>query len=160
MKQNQLGIIMIVSLMSLLSLTAISQGMTSDSPAGKWKTIDDVTGKEKSIVTIWEDNGKIFGKVETVIEHPGETPKKICDECPGDLKGQPIEGLRIMWDLQKDGDTWSGGQILDPKNGKVYKCKIWLEDKGKKLMVRGYIGFSLLGRSQEWIRLSETGNDK
>src|SRR5215471_11024198 len=75
-----------------------------------------------------------------------------CTRCDGELKGRPLIGLHILWDLSKDGDEWSGGKILDPDNGKVYKCYIALEHDGKKLKVRGFIGFSLLGRTQHWFR--------
>ena len=70
-----------------------------------------------------------------------------------DLKNKPETGLQIMWDLKKDGDQWSGGQILDPHNGKVYRCYISLEDGGKKLKVRGYIGFAMIGRTEYWQRM-------
>jgi uncharacterized protein (DUF2147 family) len=68
------------------------------------------------------------------------------------MKDRPVIGLRILWDLRKDGEQWSGGKVLDPNNGKVYKCFIVMEDGGKKLRVRGFIGFSLLGRTQYWLR--------
>ena len=79
-------------------------------------------------------------------------PDPQCDRCEGELKGKPLIGLRILWDLRKDGDEWSGGRILDPDNGKVYKCYVALEDNGEKLKVRGFIGFSLIGRTEYWLR--------
>ena len=124
-----------------------------NSPAGRWKTIDDETGKVKSIVAIREENGRLYGKIEKVLDSDQPGPNPLCLKCEGDLKNKPENGLQIMWDLKKDGNEWSGGQILDPHNGKVYRCYISLEDGGKKLKVRGYIGFALLGRTEYWVRM-------
>jgi len=124
------------------------------SPVGLWKTIDDATGKEKSLVRIWEENGKLYGKIESLFRAPGEDPNPLCDECPSESKGKPIIGLKIVWDLKKDKDSWVGGKIMDPKNGKIYKCKLSLNDDGSILLVRGFIGVSLIGRTQEWLRIN------
>ena len=134
-------------LLSLLLCTTISY---SQSITGKWITVDDITGLEKSIVNIYEENGKIYGKI---IKRLNQTPKDItfCDLCPGKKKGKPIIGLRFIENLTKDGNEYSGGIIIDPKQGKTYKCKIELLTNGT-LEVRGFIGFSLLGRSQYWKR--------
>ncbi|QDE39085.1 DUF2147 domain-containing protein [Luteibacter pinisoli] len=123
----------------------------TDTPVGKWKTIDDKTHEVKSIVEITDHNGLLEGKVLEVLKSD-EGPHPLCKECDGDRKNKPIEGMTIMWGLKKDGDQWSGGQILDPAKGKIYKVTLKLEDGGKKLDVHGYIGFSLIGRSQEWVR--------
>lgn len=120
---------------------------------GKWKTIDDETGKQKSVVEIFEKSGKIYGKVIHIVEP--EHRNRVCEKCVGDDKNKPIQGMVIIRGLTKDGDEYNGGKIIDPKNGKTYKCLMALESKDK-LKVRGYIGFSLLGRSQYWLRLDET----
>lgn len=117
---------------------------------GKWKTIDDETGKQKSVVEIYENNGKIYGKVVEIFDKSKEG--KLCDECEGAKKGKPIKGLVILEGLSKKGSSWEGGTILDPTSGKVYKCTVSLENKDK-LKVRGYVGISLLGRTQNWERL-------
>lgn len=122
----------------------------SQNVIGKWKTIDDETGKEKSVVEIFERNGKIFGKVIEVLE--SENKNKKCDQCEGDDKNKPIQGLLIIKGLTKEDKEYTNGKILDPKNGKLYKCTISLEGKDK-LKVRGYIGFSLIGRTQYWYRV-------
>jgi len=114
---------------------------------GKWKTIDDDTGKEKRIVEIFEKDGKAYGRVVKLL-NPSE-PNPICDDCGDDRKDQPIEGMEIIRALVKDGSEWEDGTIVDPENGKVYDCKIWVEDN--KLMVRGYIAFFF--RTQEWIKM-------
>jgi uncharacterized protein (DUF2147 family) len=122
------------------------------SPVGRWKTIDDNTGKPKSIVRIWEEGGKLFGKVESLILQPGEDPAPKCTKCEGERKDKPVIGMVILWDLTKDGSEWSGGKILDPDNGKTYRCYVEPVEGGAKLKVRGYIGFALLGRTQYWLR--------
>lgn len=115
----------------------------AQSPVGTWRTIDDETGKEKSVVEIFDYQGKITAKVKQITD---ASAKKICDACSGDKKNKPIEGMTILWGMAKKNNEWSGGYILDPKNGKVYTCKIWME--GKNLKVRGYIGPFF--RTQTW----------
>lgn len=132
-----------------LIMCAVLTGTAQD-VVGKWKTIDDETGKAKSIVEIYKQNGKIFGKVIEILDPTKQDA--TCRDCPGDAKGKPIIGLVILKDLEKDGEEYSGGTILDPNNGKVYKSLIALESPNK-LKVRGYVGFSLLGRSQYWVRV-------
>ncbi|GAB3398142.1 DUF2147 domain-containing protein [Massilia agilis] len=124
----------------------------TNSPVGVWKTIDDETGKAKSLVRITENNGELSGKIEKLFREPSEDQNPKCDKCEGALKDQPIVGMTILNGLKKDDDVWSGGTVLDPKNGKTYKAKITLKDGGKKLDMRGYIGTPLLGRTQTWVR--------
>ena len=130
----------------------LAQGVATKSPVGRWKTVDDATGKVKSVVTIWEDAGKLYGRIQKLVDPDPHDPNPRCTPCTGEQKGRPVTGLRILWDLQKDGDAWSGGTILDPESGKMYKCLLSLEDGGEKLKVRGFIGLSLLGRTQYWLR--------
>lgn len=136
-------------LIILVTIFTFSNGMAQD-VFGKWKTIDDETGEAKSIVEIYEQNGKVYGKVVEILT-PGRE-NAVCEECKGKNKNKPIRGMVILKDLMKDKDEYSGGTILDPTNGKEYKCYITLEN-ANKLKVRGYIGFSLIGRSQYWHRV-------
>ncbi len=129
-----------------------AQSQTPKSPVGRWKTIDDITGKAKSVVLIWEQGGKLFGRIQKLVDPDPKDPNPTCDGCAGAQKGKPVVGLQILWDLQKNGDGWSGGTILDPATGKTYKCLLSVEDGGTKLKVRGFIGLSLLGRTQYWLR--------
>ena len=117
---------------------------------GRWKSIDDITGKTVGVIEIYEKNGKIYGKIVEILI--AKDKDKMCDMCTGDDKGKPILGLVILKGLEKDGDEYSGGHILDPKQGKLYKCYITTEGPDK-LKVRGYVGFSLLGRTQYWHRV-------
>lgn len=122
----------------------------AQSITGKWKTFDDETGDAKSIVEIYEKNGKIYGKIIEILEKGKED--KTCDKCKGSKKDKPVNGMVIIEGLSKDGDNWEDGTILDPRNGNVYKCRINLENSDK-LKVRGYLGISLLGRTQYWTRI-------
>jgi uncharacterized protein (DUF2147 family) len=128
------------------------QSYSATSPVGRWKTVDDATGKVKSVVVIWEEKGKLYGQIEKLIDPDPQDPNPRCTHCQGEMKDKPVVGLRILWDLSKDGNQWSGGKVLDPDNGKVYKCSVAVEDGGKKLKLRGFIGISLLGRTQVWVR--------
>ncbi len=118
---------------------------------GKWKTIDDETHEPKSIVEIYMKDGKFYGRIDSLFRKPGEDPNPICDKCPDDdpRKNQPIKGMVIIKDMVKDGNEYVGGTILDPKKGKIYRCKLWIEDGNLK--VRGYIAF--LYRTQTWYRV-------
>ena len=139
----------------LLLFTVIAVVIFADSmsPIGKWKTIDDETGEEKSIVRIWIEDGMLFGKIDSLFLEPDEDPNPVCDECKGKNKDKPIIGMTIMENLKQKGTRWSGGTILDPDNGKTYKCKIEVIEDGNILKLRGFIGISLLGRTQYWIRV-------
>jgi uncharacterized protein (DUF2147 family) len=122
------------------------------SPVGLWKNIDDVSGKPKALIRISESNGVLQGKIEKLFRPADQEQNPKCDKCTDARKDQPILGMVFMSGLKKDGDEYTGGEILDPDNGKVYKSKMELADGGKKLKVRGYIGVPMLGRSQTWLR--------
>jgi uncharacterized protein (DUF2147 family) len=152
-RKSFLVCVLLTALFGLVTLPlAAAQAPVTKSPVGLWKTIDDATGKAKSIVMIWEENGKLFGRVQKLIDPDPKNPEPKCVDCSGEQKDKPVVGLRILWDLEKDGEAWSGGTILDPANGKAYKCLLSLVDDGEKLKVRGFIGLSLLGRTQYWAR--------
>lgn len=138
-----------VALAALLSMPAWAADL---SPVGLWKNIDDVSGKPKALIRISENKGELEGRIEQLFRPAGEDQNPKCVKCEGVLKDQPIVGMVFMSGLKKSGDEYSGGEILDPDNGKVYKSKLKLVDGGKKVNVRGYIGIPMLGRSQVWIR--------
>ena len=121
------------------------------SPIGKWKTIDDETGKVKSIVEITQaSNGTLQGRVIEVL-HSDRGPNPTCDKCSGANKGKPVKGMTILWGLKPDGaGKWAGGTVLDPANGKTYKSKLELVDGGNKLEVYGCLGF--ICKHQTWTR--------
>jgi uncharacterized protein (DUF2147 family) len=140
----------------LIAIFVFQHSFAQNAFTGQWKTIDDETQKVKSIVELYEVNGNLHGKILKVFYQPNEPQHTNCEKCPGDKKDKPIVGLEILTGLKKDSEAkWSGGDIMDPKNGKVYSCKIELIENGQKLKVRGFIGFSLLGRTQVWERMTD-----
>lgn len=146
-KQLLIGSTLVIA--GLLHTTA---ALAADTPVGKWETIDDKTGQPKSLVEITADsNGVLSGKIVKGLG-PTADPERRCTACKDARKDQLIRGMTIISGLKKDDDEWNGGTILDPESGKTYKCKMYLEDNGQKLVVRGYIGFALVGRSQTWNR--------
>jgi uncharacterized protein (DUF2147 family) len=140
----------ILSVILIVTLLAFSNVQAQDI-VGRWKTIDDETGKEKSIVNIYMQDGKYFGKIDTLFREPGEDPDPVCDKCPPEdpRYNKKLVGMVILENLEKDGDEWDDGSILDPGKGKVYDCKMWIEDGNLK--VRGYLFF--LYRTQTWYRV-------
>lgn len=140
-------------LLALPLAAASTLAQAAESPIGRWTTIDDSTGKPKSIVQIEQGaNGTLSGKVVEILQSD-KGPNPLCDKCDGERRGKPVKGMTILWGLKPDGaSVWDGGSILDPAKGKTYKAKITLTDGGKKLQMRGYIGFEALGRTQTWIR--------
>ena len=124
------------------------------SPAGLWKTFDDRTHKPRGTIRIYEENGTFFGRIESSF-NPAELTER-CRKCAGDRKDAPVIGLVILRGMTRHGAEFDGGDILDPETGSVYHCKMHVE-AGTRLVVRGYIGFSLLGRNQTWQRVPAAG---
>lgn len=136
---------------TLLMLFVLFLGFSSQAQTvlGKWKTVNEETGLSTSIIEIYKSGDVLNGKVVKILKE--EDRDRVCTKCEGDLKDKPIEGMVVMTGLENDGDEYSGGTVTDPKTGKVYRCKVWLdEDDPKKLNVRGYISFFY--RTQTWIR--------
>jgi uncharacterized protein (DUF2147 family) len=119
------------------------------SAIGHWQVVNS-DGSKGGKVDTYLVNGKLFGKVTAV--RPGRTPKDTCDKCSGEYKNQPILGMVLMRDFHPDGDDWVEGTVVDPENGKEYKGKIWAVGNDA-LKMRGYIGISILGRTESWVRL-------
>ncbi len=134
----------------ILVLLTIGPVLAQDDVLGKWKTIDDNSQETKSVVEIAERDGKLFGKVIMIFPKPGKDPDPVCNKCDATdhRYKNKIIGMEIIRNLQKDGSAYSGGDILDPENGKVYRSKIWVE--GRELKVRGYWG--PFYRTQTWLR--------
>lgn len=141
---NKLALLIVGLFVSILSF--------SQTCSGKWTTIDDETGKKKSIVELYKVDGKLYGKITYLYPREGREENPKCTKCTDDRKNKPLIGLQIVRNLKWDGEEWYGGTIVDPENGKIYTVKIWLNpDNPNKLNVRGYIGPFF--RTQEWIRV-------
>lgn len=121
-------------------------------PAGRWRTIDDRTGETKSIVVLESNGSELTGRVERVFAPPAPSTNPLCEKCSGNLKNQPIVGMQVLWGFRQDGDRYKEGRVLDPESGKVYRANLRLTDNGQSLQVRGFVGFSMLGRTQTWRR--------
>ena len=122
----------------------------ADSPVGLWRTFDEKSGAAKALIRIVEADGRYTGHIEQSFKP--DAASRVCDVCSDDRHDKPIIGLEIIRGITRHDDEFSGGEILDPESGTVYRCRMHLEDGGRKLSVRGYIGISLLGRSQTWVR--------
>lgn len=120
-------------------------------PAGTWHTISDVDGRPRGIVTLRVTDGVLTGTIAGTLV-AGEPSGKRCDKCTDERRGKPLVGMVILRGLRWDGTAWTGGDILDPDTGKVYRATIRLSEDGRALTLRGYVGISLLGRSQRWVR--------
>lgn len=130
-------------------LTLGSKELRGQSIEGKWYSLDPDDQKE-TIIELYKKNDKLFGKVIALLQD--EDKHKTCKKCPDQFKDKPILGLEILRDFTYEDQLWTNGIILIPKNGKEYQCNISIDDKGR-LVIRGYIGFSLLGRSTYWYRV-------
>lgn len=143
-----------MKLFTLLFIVLLTiSGAFSQSIVGTWKTIDDESGKPRSIVEIYENEGKYFGRIIKLFREVGEDPDPVCEECDGYRKDQKIIGMEIITDMKfnKNNDEYHKGEIMDPENGNVYDCKLWVDDDGK-LKVRGYLLFFY--RTQTWLPYS------
>jgi uncharacterized protein (DUF2147 family) len=140
-----------LSLFACLFLTLSSFAQTC---LGKWTTIDDETGKKKSIVELYKVDGKLFGKIVSLYPREGREDNPKCKKCTDDRKDKPIVGMNIVRGLTWNGSEWAEGSILDPEKGKIYAVKIWIDaEDNNYLNVRGYIG--IFFRTQRWIRVVE-----
>jgi len=125
-----------------------------NSPIGTWKTIDDVTGQPKSIIRIYANSDQtLSGQVIKLFPKPGEDQNKVCEPCKGSRHNQKIVGMVVLEGMKASGDKWQDGQILDPKNGKTYRCTLRVIENGTRLEVHGYLGIPAFGRTQIWQRV-------
>jgi len=132
----------------ILSIAFLSSAVlaSAQTVTGRWTTVDDNSGKPRSVVEIIEKNGKLHGHIVDVFD--AKEKAAVCELCPGERRNKPIVGLEIIRDMVQSGKEWAKGTIMDPETGKVYDCKLWVEDG--KLKVRGYVAFFY--RTQTWVR--------
>jgi len=129
---------------------AAAAGPPDGTPVGVWKTIDDISHQPRGLIRLFERDGEIFGRIEASLD-PKEA-HEVCSKCGGELKDKPVVGMLVLRHMKKHGNEYSGGYILDPDTGWEYRCRFTLIDGGTKMLIRGFLGFSLLGRSQTWYR--------
>lgn len=148
-----------LALIMLMTTTAFasSQQHAQQTPVGYWNQYSDKSGHLQSIIKIRREDGELKGSVVKGFPVDGHPPNHYCTSCSGKFKNKKIVDIDILWGLTRDGQskTWDGGEILDPTNGHIYTAYVKLLDHGQKLKVRGYIGISLLGRTQIWRRISK-----
>jgi|SRR6266850_279811 len=137
-----------VTVIFLAALDAVAQPAT---PGGLWQTVNE-RGEREALVRITEVAGELRGSVVQVFSPPAPSANPLCEACSGELRNKPILGMEILRGLRWDGEQYSGGEILDPDEGRVYRCSLRLLEGGERLEVRGYVGISLFGRSQVWLR--------
>jgi uncharacterized protein (DUF2147 family) len=123
-------------------------------PAGLWQSIDDTTGKPRAEIRITEDNGVFTGRIERSLLPTPVDGNLLCTLCTDDRKNKPLIGLDIIRNIKPSAEAqvWDSGEIMDPDKGKIFKLRLQIQDNGKKLQVRGYIGPFF--RNQTWIRIS------
>ena len=140
-----------LGLIAIFLLSTLPAMAVESSPVGLWKTFDDKTHKARATIWIYEENGTLSGRIESSF-NPEELNER-CHKCSGDRKGAPVIGLVILRGMTRHGSEYDGGEILDPETGYVYKCRFVLSGDGTKLLVRGYLGLSVFGRTQTWARM-------
>jgi uncharacterized protein (DUF2147 family) len=149
-RQNRQGFFIAFSVVRVIIFMLLVYEAPAQTILGKWKTIDETSGEVKSVVELFELKGKVHGRVIQTFPKPGEDPDPICTKCNSEDERfrKKIIGMEILKDLIKSGHEYKDGNILDPENGKVYRCKIWLE--GANLKLRGYWG--PFWRTQTWVK--------
>jgi uncharacterized protein (DUF2147 family) len=139
-----------VALACGLAWSAAASVADDTSPAGLWRTIDDRTGQPRSLVRIYEEGGRFFGRIEKGLNPQQEA--LTCAKCTDERRDKPLLGMVILRNLKAEGGAYVDGDVLDPDNGTVYRCKLKLEEGGRKLVLRGFVGVAMFGRSQTWER--------
>ena len=138
----------------LLAALAVAGSALAQAPSlnGVWKSVSDRSGEAESLIRVTEADGAFEGTVIRVFSPPAASANPRCEHCAGELKDQPIVGMKILRGARRPGEPSGEGEVLDPDEGRVYRCTVTLTDGGTKLEVRGYVGISLFGRTQVWLR--------
>jgi len=153
--QKSLPKLALSSAIVLLAIAAAPLRAAEPTAVGLWEQVDEKTGKPESWFKITERNGVYQGNIVKIFFKPGEDENWVCDKCEGDERGKPVLGLALIKGMQRNHENYENGTIMDPRDGAVYRALMKLIDGGQKLEVRGYLGFSLFGRSQIWNRLPD-----
>lgn len=141
-------------LFSIIALACTMHAFGQKSCVGRWVTIDDKTNQKKSVVELYKEDGKLYGKIIYLFPREGREPDAKCTKCTDDRKNKPLVGLQIVRSLKWSGSEWEGGTIVDPENGKIYKVSMWLNPYNSDILnVRGYVG--VFYRTQVWMRVPD-----
>ena len=143
--------IRLLAVVVLAILSAAALASVGDSPVGLWKMIDDRNGTPRALIRVTEINGKFRGVIEKGLR-PDDHDDAVCEKCEGPRHGQRLVGMVILTGIRKQGEAYGGGEIVDPDEGKAYRCKITVKDGGNTLQVRGFVGIEVFGRTQTWVR--------
>jgi len=142
-------------LLAILIATAVMPARAQPSAAGLWEQVDEKTGKAESWFKITDRGGVYEGQIVKIFFKPGEDENWVCDKCDGADRGKPVLGLTLIKGMHRNGTSYEGGTIMDPRDGTLYRALMQLSPDGQQLEVRGYVGISLFGRSQTWRRLPD-----
>jgi uncharacterized protein (DUF2147 family) len=134
-------------LVTILSAMLADPAVAQNSAVGLWKNAEP---DKVTLIRISEEGGKLVGKIEKVLKNNVEDTTARCAKCKDEIKDKPMVGLQLIWDMEKDGNRWSGGKLLDPETGRIVNCRLETEEGGKVLKVRGSIAF--LSKTQTWTR--------
>lgn len=143
MKRKEVAVVTVTILAALLAAPAFAQ----DSVIGLWKNVES---DKETLIRVYEEGGKVMGKVEKVLRNNVEDTAARCTKCKDEIKDKPMAGLQLIWDMEMDGNRWSGGKLLDPESGRIVNCRLETAEGGKVLKVRGSVAF--LSRTQTWTR--------